>query len=59
MDTITLDVPLLIRLLEFAREDAPDDMALHVVAEKALRRKRVLQMKDYRALVKPSTKKAK
>jgi hypothetical protein len=33
IDTVTLDVPLLIRLLEFAREDASDDMALHSATE--------------------------
>jgi len=32
-DTIKLDVPLLIRLLEYAREDAKTDMDLHNVAE--------------------------
>mgnify|MGYP002141767460 CR=1 FL=1 len=32
-DTVTLDIPLVIRLLEFAREDAKDDMVLHTVAE--------------------------
>ena len=32
-DTITVDVPLFIRLLEYAREDAQTDMDLHDVAE--------------------------
>ena len=32
-DVIKLDVPLLIRLLEYAREDAKTDMDLHNVAE--------------------------
>jgi len=32
-DKITLDVPLFIRLLEYAREDAKTDMDLHNVAE--------------------------
>ena len=36
MDVITVDVPLFIRLLEFAREDATDDMKLHDVAEKLI-----------------------
>ncbi len=35
-DTITMDVPLFIRMLEYAREDAKTDMDLHDVAEKAL-----------------------
>jgi hypothetical protein len=36
MDVISVDVPLFIRLLEFAREDATDDMKLHDVAEKLI-----------------------
>lgn len=35
-DKIVMDVPLFIRLLEYAREDAKTDMDLHNVAEKAL-----------------------
>jgi hypothetical protein len=31
-DIIKLDIPLLIRLLEYAREDAKTDMDLHNVA---------------------------
>lgn len=37
IDVVTLDVPLFIRLLEFAREDAKDDMALHSVTSRLLR----------------------
>ena len=33
MDTIQLDVPLFIRLLELAREDVKQDAELHDVAE--------------------------
>lgn len=33
VDTVTIDVPLLIRLLEYAREDAESDMDLHNVSE--------------------------
>jgi len=32
-DKITVDVPLFIRLLEYAREDAKTDMDLHTVTE--------------------------
>jgi hypothetical protein len=32
-DIITVDVPLFIRLLEYAREDAQTDMDLHDVAD--------------------------
>jgi hypothetical protein len=35
-DTITVDVPLFIRLLEYAREDAKTDMDLHKVTENVL-----------------------
>ena len=34
IDVITVDVPLFIRLLEFAREDSTDDAQLHEVASK-------------------------
>jgi hypothetical protein len=36
-DTITFDIPLFIRVLEFAREDAKDDMSLHKMTEKLIR----------------------
>ena len=54
VDTVTLDVPLFIRLLEFAKEDAADDMALHDVAEKTIalnKQKGILSMEDYDALI--------
>ena len=35
-DKITMDVPLFIRMLEYAREDAKTDMDLHKVTENAL-----------------------
>jgi hypothetical protein len=53
-DTIKLDVPLFIRLLEYAREDAKDDMDLHRVAENAIDLSQMgstLSMKDYEAIV--------
>ena len=34
IDTIQVDVPLMIRLLEFAREDARSDSDLHFIAER-------------------------
>ena len=37
IDVITVDVPLFIRLLEFAREDSTDDMQLHDVAERLIK----------------------
>jgi hypothetical protein len=55
-DIIAVDVPLFIRLLEFAREDAGDDMDLHEVAERAIeavKARGVLSMDDYETLVPP------
>ncbi len=49
-DTVTLDIPLLIRLLEYAREDAQTDMDLHNVAEQLIKLGidgRTLSMDDY------------
>ena len=53
-DTIKVDVPLFIRLLEYAREDAKTDMDLHNVAENIIRLSetgRTLSMGDYNAIV--------
>jgi hypothetical protein len=53
-DKITLDVPLFIRLLEYAREDAKTDMDLHNVTEKAISASetgKILTMADYDSLV--------
>lgn len=35
-DVVSMDVPLFIRLLEYAREDAKTDMDLHNVTEKVI-----------------------
>jgi hypothetical protein len=54
-DKITVDVPLFIRLLEYAREDAKTDMDLHNVAENAIalsKTSKTLTMADYDAVVK-------
>jgi hypothetical protein len=53
-DTIKLDVPLFIRLLEYAREDAKTDMDLHNLAERAINLStggECLGMQDYDSLV--------
>jgi len=53
-DTIIVDVPLFIRLLEYAREDAKTDMDLHNVAENIIdlsEEGEVLTMDDYNAIV--------
>lgn len=54
IDTLTIDIPLFIRLLEYAREDAKNDVDLHNVAENALslsKTKNTLAMKDYEKIV--------
>jgi hypothetical protein len=51
-DTVVLDIPLLIRVLELAREDIKTDMDLHRVVEKliSIRTKGVLTMDDYNTI---------
>jgi hypothetical protein len=49
-----MDVPLFIRMLEYSREDAAEDMDLHDVTEKAIalnKEKSILSMDDYDAIV--------
>lgn len=61
VDTITMDVPLLTRLLELAREDIKDDAELHQVLEKVISLKNAgtLTMQDYDKIVgKPEEKDA-
>ena len=53
-DIIKLDVPLFIRLLEYAREDAKDDMDLHRVSENIISLSSVgktLDMMDYSNII--------
>jgi len=54
IDIVTMDVPLFIRALEYAKEDAQEDMDLHDFAEKAIaatKEQGILQMDDYDMLV--------
>lgn len=54
IDTITLDIPLFIRLLEYAREDAKTDMDLHDISEKITRicsQGNVATMRHYNRIV--------
>ena len=55
IDTVTMDVPLLIRLLELAREDIKTDVELHNVVERllSLKNKGVLSMQDYDSISQP------
>jgi hypothetical protein len=54
IDIITMDVPLFIRALEYAKEDAQEDMDLHDFAERAIaatKEQGILQMDDYDMLI--------
>lgn len=54
VDTITMDVPLMIRIMEYAREDAQTDMDLHDVAEQLIKlgaSGQTLTMQDYNSVV--------
>lgn len=57
-DTITMDIPLFIRMLELAREDIKSDVELHNVVERALSLKNsgTLTMGDYEDIVGKSNK---
>ena len=53
-DVVTMDVPLLIRILEYAREDTNSDLDLHFMAENLIAMSRehdVLTMGDYDEIV--------
>lgn len=58
-DKVTLDIPLFIRLLEYAREDAKTDVDLHRVAENAIelsKTGKTLTIANYDAVVKNEVK---
>ena len=53
-DIVKMDIPLLIRLLEYSREDAKTDMDLHNVTEKLIELSKdgeVLTMEQYDAII--------
>ena len=53
-DIITVDVPLFIRLLEYAREDAQTDMDLHDLTENIISLSasgKILSMDDYSTII--------
>ena len=53
-DIIAMDVPLFIRMLEYAREDAEQDVDLHNVAERAIeavKLRGLLSMDDYDSII--------
>jgi hypothetical protein len=52
-DVVKLNIPLIIRLFEFAREDAKNDQDLHWVAERLINHSttgKTLTMQDYKSL---------
>lgn len=55
VDTVCMDVPLFLRMLEYAREEVSTDLQLHILTENILRAHHegsdVLSMKDYAKLV--------
>jgi uncharacterized alkaline shock family protein YloU len=54
IDIVTLDVPLFIRMLEYAKEEAADDMDLHELATKTIalsKQRGILSMEDYDTLI--------
>ena len=60
IDSLCMDIPLFIRLIEYAREDATNDAQLHFMTENALKLqkegKSPLTMADYETLVPPAPK---
>lgn len=53
-DTVTFDIPLLIRVLELTREDIKSDADLHHLVERLIniRNKGILTMDDYDRIAK-------
>lgn len=53
VDTITMDVPLMLRMLEYAREDAKTDLDLHDVTERLIQLSKggPVTMDDYEDIV--------
>jgi len=54
VDSVKLDIPLLIRIMEYAREDAKTDLDLHDMAERLIsigRSGNTLSMRDYDRIV--------
>ena len=54
VDTITMDIPLFLRMLEYSREDAKKDLDLHDVTDKAIslgKERGILSMEDYEEIV--------
>ncbi len=50
-DIISMTVPLFIRMLEWAREEAKTDVELHLATEKMLKKNKVLSTSDYDEII--------
>lgn len=50
-DTVTMEIPFLIRILEWAREDAKSDMQLHTAVENMLKQHQTLTMQNYSEII--------
>lgn len=54
IDTITMDVPLMIRLFEWAKEDCKDDAHLHEIAQNIIsvsKESAILSMQHYKDII--------
>ena len=54
VDSVEMDIPLIIRLLEWAHEDAQNDMQIHKVSENLINLSKegvTLSMDDYEAAI--------
>lgn len=49
--TVTLSVPLIIRCLEWAREEAKDDVALHKMVELMIDKNKTMDTDDYECIL--------
>lgn len=57
-DTVKLDIPLLLRILEYSKEDAETDLDLHFVAQNLIElgaSGQTLTMQDYEKIIKKSS----
>jgi hypothetical protein len=60
IDIVKMDIPLLIRMMEYAKEDAETDMDLHAAAENMIelsKEDRILNMDDYNTIISPDEEK--
>jgi len=51
-DIIQVTVPLFIKLMEWAREDAKSDIEVHEITERILKKNKILDSDDYASIEK-------